>query len=351
MSKVSKPVVDFGFAARKSSLPYFASWTPCFLLLLVALMTFVFPGKATAQNSNYSIWGEVRITGGASDSSAPTGATIVISRVGTGEVGRQNVSSGGRYRFTNLSEGDYDITVEAEGREITRVRLNILPGTLAPFYGFRQDFEFSWKTRSTDSPASVISAADAYTRSAANQALYQKAQDTIARKKYDQAIDLLKQILESDKADFQVWTLMGTVYGVQEKPADAEKAYLTAIETKPTFALALINLGRLRMAQRKFEEAVETLTRMVELQPQSGEANVMLGEAYLQLKKGSKAIGYLNEAARLGRPEAHLRLGWLYNAAGMKDKAAVEYTEFLKKVPDYPDRKKLEEYIGASKKS
>ena len=34
----------------------------------------------------------------------------------------------------------------------------------------------------------------------------------------------------------------------------------------------------------------------------------------------------------------------------MKDKAAIEYTEFLKKRPDYPDRKKLEQYIADNKK-
>ncbi len=33
----------------------------------------------------------------------------------------------------------------------------------------------------------------------------------------------------------------------------------------------------------------------------------------------------------------------------MKDKAAIEYEEFLKKKPDYPDKKKIEEYIIANK--
>ena len=43
-------------------------------------------------------------------------------------------------------------------------------------------------------------------------------------------------------------------------------------------------------------------------------------------------------------------VGTLYNAAGMKDKAAIEYEEFLKKKPDYPDSKKLRDYIAANKK-
>jgi tetratricopeptide (TPR) repeat protein len=102
-----------------------------------------------------------------------------------------------------------------------------------------------------------------------------------------------------------------------------------------------------RSSLKRFEEAIDPLTRALELQPESGQINLMIGEAYLQIKKGSKAVPHLNEAARLGMPEAHLRLGWLYNAAGMKDKAVAEYQAFLKKKPDYPDRKKLEEYISA----
>ena len=170
------------------------------------------------------------------------------------------------------------------------------------------------------------------------------------KKKYDQAISLLTQIVENDKLDFQAWTILGTVYLLQEKATAAEKAYLSAIQVKPTFALAQLDLGKLRSTQKKFEEAIEPLTHAVESQAESAEANLLLGEAYLQIRKGSKAIGYLNEAARLGMPEAHLRLGWLYNAAGMKDKAAVEYEEFLKKRPNYSDRKKLEDYISANRK-
>jgi len=320
------------------------------LLIFLTLGGLASPGQALAQN-NFAVWGEIKITGGTSDAAAPTGATIVLNKVSTGELGRQNVSSGGRYRFTNLGQGDYDIAVEVEGREVTRARLTILPGTLAPFYGFRQDFSFAWKSGSSASQATVVAAGDAYTRSPANEALFLKAQDTVAKKKYEQAAALLDQILDNDKADFQVWALLGAVCLVQEKPAEAEKAYSKAIEVKPTFTLALINLGRLRTSQRRFEEAIDPLTRTLEQQPQSAEANLLLGESYLQVKKGSKAIPYLNEAARLGKAEAHLRLGWLYNAAGMKDKAAIEYNEFLKKKPDYHDRKKLEEYISASKKS
>jgi Tfp pilus assembly protein PilF len=78
----------------------------------------------------------------------------------------------------------------------------------------------------------------------------------------------------------------------------------------------------------------------------------LLGEAYLQIKKGSKAVPELEEALRLdpaGQAEAHLRLATLYNAAGYKNLAAGQYEQFLAKRPDYPEKKKLQEYIRQNK--
>jgi tetratricopeptide (TPR) repeat protein len=114
-----------------------------------------------------------------------------------------------------------------------------------------------------------------------------------------------------------------------------------------------MNLGRLYSAQKKFDAAAEVLARAVKIKPDSADANHLLGETYLQLKKGSLAVGYLNEAIRLdpvGQADVHLRLALLYNAVNMKDKAAAEYEAFLKKRPDYKDRKKLEQYITENKK-
>jgi Tfp pilus assembly protein PilF len=61
----------------------------------------------------------------------------------------------------------------------------------------------------------------------------------------------------------------------------------------------------------------------------------------------------LNEAIRLdpiGKASAHLRLAALYNAAGMKDKAALEYEQFLMKRPDFSEREKLRQYVKNNKK-
>ena len=326
----------------------------CFLgrLLLRPLLSIVviaFAATATLGQSGYTLWGDVKIDDSKAQSPAPSSLTIVLYDQSTKIVGRQTVGSRGRYRFSNLRGGEYDIVIEADGGEIARLRLTLTGSTTSDV---RQDFDFEWKEKpaARTSNVGIVSAADFYNRPAANKSLFEKAHASAEKKDYANATRLLTQIVEKDRNDFQCWTLLGTLYLAEEKSEDAEKAYLTAIEVKPTYVLPLVNLGKLRMSQKRFEDAAELLTRAVELQPQSSDANLFLGEAYLRLKKGSKAIPYLNEAGKLGRIEAHLDLGWLYNAAGLKEKAVVEYEEVLRKKPDYPDRKKLEQYISENKK-
>ena len=317
---------------------------------LLALLVMVFiTSPAAMSQSGYTLWGDVKIDDSKAVNPGPQSVTIILYDRSTRIVGRQTVGNRGRYRFTNLRGGEYDIAIEADGGEITRVRLEITGSTTADI---RQDFDFEWKEKPQARPntTGVVSAADFYERPAANKSLFDKAHAAVEKKDYENGVKLLNQIVEKDPGDFQAWTLLGTLYLVQEKRDEAEKAYLKAIEVQPAYALPLINLGRMLLTQKRFEEAAEKLTRAVELQPQSPDANLFLGEAYLRLKKGSKAIPYLNEAGKLGKIEAHLDLGWLYNAAGLKEKAVVEYEEVLRKKPDYPDRKKLEQYISENKK-
>lgn len=323
-------------------------WRLTSLLIFIVFITLSGSNRVVGQ-SGITLYGDIKVDERNAQGSSPGSLTVILYQLGGATiVGRQTVPVNGRYRFNNLRAAEYELAVEVQTTEIARIHISVAgrPGS-----DFQKDLEFEWKgNNSPPNKPGTISAADVYKRSSANESLFEKAQQAIDRKKYDEAVALFRQVVESDNNDFQGWTELGTAYLLLEKKAEAEKAYERAIEVRPGFGLALLNLGRLRVGQKKYEEAIAPLIHLVELEPDSPDGNLFLGEAYLQIKKGSKAVGYLNEAARLGRPEAHLRLATLYDAVGLKDKAAVEYEEFLKKRPDYPDRKKLEQYIAEHKK-
>ena len=194
----------------------------------------------------------------------------------------------------------------------------------------------------------VVSARDRYERSADSETTLQKALSEIKAKKDDEALKLLTFIVEKDPKDYNAWMYLGTIHYSAKRNDEARMAYKKSIELKPDYFLANLNLGRLEVSQKQFDPAIAVLLKAVEVDPASADANHLLGEAYLQNKKGSLAVGYLNKAIELApveKAELHLRLAALYNGAGMKDRAALEYKAFLSKIKDHPDRAKFEQYV------
>ena len=303
------------------------------------------------RSGGHTVYGDVRVDEDQASRGKPVKLDLTLYTEGRTIVARDTASNNGRYRFNNIPSGFYDLVVEIEGQEVARFRIDLT----SPLVDVRkQDLTFTWKSGETTSPkSSPISAADRYERNSANAALFVKAGGAIDAKRYDEGAELLKELLAVDPKDFQAWTELANVHLLQNKFPEAESEYLRALDLHADFFPALLNLGRAEIAQQKYDIAIDVLNRAVKLRPTSANANYLLGESYLQVKKGSLAVGYLNEALRLdpkGMADVHLRLALLYNGAGMKDKAADEYEQFLKKKPDYPDRKKLEKYVADNKK-
>jgi tetratricopeptide (TPR) repeat protein len=294
------------------------------------------------------LFGDVRVDETKAAGSKPLLYEVVLYNVGNTIVGRQFVTAAGRYRFLNLANGQYELAVLVDGNEVARLRVEVM----APIKNdFRQDINLEWKSTGFSKPGTV-EAADFHPRTSANEKLFLKAKESTDQKRYDDSIVILQQLVAADPHDFPAWTELGAVYLFKQNYDESEEAYLKAIAEQPSYFRALMNLGRLRYIRKKYDLAIEPLTKAVKIQPTSADANYYLGEAYLQIKKGSKAVGYLYEALKLdpiGRADVHLQLAALYNAAGYKDKAAIEYEEFLKKKPNYPDRKKIEQYITENK--
>jgi Tfp pilus assembly protein PilF len=302
---------------------------------------------ASAQGGGHMLYGDFKVDESKAEGPMPLSFDLILYSENGSVVARQSVASKGSYRFLNLPNGWYNLAVEVEGAEVARLRVQVVSTFKTDF---RQDISMEWRGLPGAGKTGNVSAADFYKRAPAGQKLYDRAAEAMGAKKYSDASALLLQVVGADAQDYQAWTELGTSYLFQDKAEEAERAYLRAAEAKPTYALAYVNLGRMRLAQKNYDGAIEVLTKAVALQPPSADANFLLGEAYLQIKKGSKAVPYLEEAARLGRTDAHLRLAKLYDAVGMKDRAAAEYEKLLNAKPDHPDKEKLKRYIEENKK-
>ncbi|HSE17614.1 MAG TPA: tetratricopeptide repeat protein [Pyrinomonadaceae bacterium] len=328
------------------------------LFVIAFILTLQSLGFAQASNSSmpgagtrrpFTLFGDLKVDESqAGDANTNVIFDVILYTRGNEVFARQRVGNNGRYRFNNVFNGDYYLAVELDSVEIARMPVLISQNSIEQI---RQDLEFRWKGPAR-AAAGVVAVGDDYKRSSKNSVLYQRAAHEIDSKNFTQAIATLRSVVEADPKDYPAWSALGMVYFVQKDLEAAENSYNSAIQAKPDHVAALVNLGRVRLARKNNEGAIEPLEAALKADPQSATANYFLGEAYLALKKGSKAVGYLNEALKLdpiGMADAHLRLGALYNVAGYKDRAAAEYEQFLQKKPDYPEKKKLMDYIEANK--
>ena len=319
------------------------------LVTLVLSLLFSVPSTVAQNGGGHILFGDFKVDESKANGIKPISFDVILYTTGGDLIARQTVGNNSRYRFTDVPSGDYELVVEVESNEIARIHLMLNESFKTDI---RRDIELEWR----ENPIGNIKKAgttSAYHRTSTNEKRFAKAETAIDEKKYPEALDLLMQVLNDDGNDYEVWTELGTVYLMQRDLTKAESAYERSGEVNPSFFQSFFNLGKLRMSQKRFDAAIEPLEQSIKLRPNSAQANSLLGEAYLQLQKGSKAVLYLNEAIRLdpdGMASVHLRLAKLYNAAGMKSKAAEEYEEFLKKRPNYPDRKTLEDYITQNRK-
>lgn len=290
------------------------------------------------------IYGQVAIRGLPKDERRPI---IVVTLLMNGvQMERVQTNDKGYYYFLRSPQEGAVLVFEVDNSEIGR-------DVLTPGIGrtVRRDIEFDWKSyvAASRERKGVVSVKDAYPgRSPDASATMDKAMDSARAGNRDDAVRLLRSVVEKDPKDFPAWTELGTVYFASDKFAEAEVAYNKAILLKPDFMLAILNLGKVQMAQKKYDAAVVTLTKGIQTDPNSADAFHYLGESYLQIRQGNRAVIALNEAIRLApneKADIHLRLATLYNAAGAKPQAVNEYKLFLQKKPDHKDKSKLEQYI------
>lgn len=292
--------------------------------------------------------GSLFITGDGAPAEPPSFHVYVVAQNNIAFVyGRQKLKNRSSYRIEAVNATQATLVFEVGGREFVRYPLN-----LSSSQSVRQDISLTWSQLNDGIKRLGIVDARDYARTDKNQELFEKALEQKRSGKAKDAVSTLKKLLKDTPDDFAAQTELGNLF-FESDSAAAGEAYGKALEARPDFLPALINLGKLQLTQKSLDESVTTLTKAVGTDSKSADAQYWLGVAYLSSRKGSKAVEHLNEALKLApmeKADAHLRLAALYNAANLKDRAAAEYKAFLSKVPDYKDKAALEEYIKANGK-
>lgn len=81
------------------------------------------------------------------------------------------------------------------------------------------------------------------------------------------AYDSLRQAVDIDPTRWRAWNALGYYHDSKRNWSDAEASYENALAANPDSALVYNNRGFSRLLQHRFDEAVEDLTKALELDP------------------------------------------------------------------------------------
>jgi Flp pilus assembly protein TadD len=148
----------------------------------------------------------------------------------------------------------------------------------------------------------------------------------------------------ADSSAVACWN-RGNENAVAGKEAEAEFLYSRAVEVAPHMFQAYFSRGLLRMRKRDFESAVKDFDVALRLCPRLRGCLVQRAMAHDQLGSREKAFEDLEQAVKVDPrdPEAHYRLGVLWEGRNEFTRARECYLEALRLKPKGELRKQVED--------
>ena len=127
------------------------------------------------------------------------------------------------------------------------------------------------------------------------------------------ALEYFGHALESKPDNYEALVYSGVILHEQGRPELAQELLQRAVEIYPESFLALFSLGAVHAGEGHLNRAVAYLERAVEIEPVA-QAYFLLGSAYHEMGKSTKAMRNLQEAVRHDPAfeEAHHLLGLTY---------------------------------------
>jgi tetratricopeptide (TPR) repeat protein len=171
--------------------------------------------------------------------------------------------------------------------------------------------------------------------------LIKRAESMVARKLYDDAIEVYKQCVALSPRDASIYNRLGVAYHRKQALHDAGENYRRAIKINPLYAEAYNNLGTIAFMENKFSKAIKYYKKALKLKPDSATMHYNLGSAYFAKDQYEKAFaeyqiafkadpdlmehisatGSLVRTAALSRAKYHFYLAKIYAEMGSIDRA------------------------------
>jgi tetratricopeptide (TPR) repeat protein len=128
---------------------------------------------------------------------------------------------------------------------------------------------------------------------------FQDAQWQISEKRYREAIESLRSVLDAKPNYAMAHAKLGTVYAIIGEQTLAKKHLEQAVQDDEDEPYAFAMLGWLAYLDGRFDEALQYYRRAEEVEPYSGKIHHQMGLAYHKLKRWSEAADRFKAAIKI----------------------------------------------------
>ncbi|MDI6767631.1 MAG: hypothetical protein QME52_12490 [Bacteroidota bacterium] len=148
----------------------------------------------------------------------------------------------------------------------------------------------------------------------------------------ENAVLYYRKCLEVDSTRGRIWMGLAHVYSLMGDTTQEVECYQQAVENRTTFMDPYINLSKYYASRGQFSEAVIVMQKGLSLNPESPQANNILGEYVLLWgEKCEKALPYFLHAIRINSQyaKAYLNASMCYSNLNEVELAKTYLTEYF----------------------
>jgi tetratricopeptide (TPR) repeat protein len=158
--------------------------------------------------------------------------------------------------------------------------------------------------------------------------LHRSGYEALRAGNYEQAITLLKRVVELEPKNKTAWINLGQAHMGLRQYEPAIEAFKKQVEVNPYDEYAYNNLGRVYALQRRYDEAESAFRKQLEMNPLDKFAHAALGSLFVDAKRYGDAIPELEKAISLAPDEAslHVDLGTAHLNTGHADQAMTAFS-------------------------
>jgi tetratricopeptide (TPR) repeat protein len=299
-----------------------------------------------SSGGTHVVSGKVRLP----DGRPAVGVRITLSNTDIGS-STQNTDSDGSFSFSGMPEGNYTITVKADGYQTENESF-----TIERFAAAGQGTQLAFLLREPGQGKTDSRSANPLLKDAPKDAVskFEKGMEKASKEDYKGAVSDFDSAIGAYPKFAAAYYEKGAALLKLNDLDNAMAAFVKAIELKPDYVEAKYGYGLVMFQKKDYAVSAAAFNDVLQQRKDMAEAHLNLGISLFYLKNLDAAETELKTATSTKGGEklalAHLYLGQIYSQKKQNTDAIKELETYLELVPKAPNADRIKQAIEQLKK-